>query len=211
MTIHDVTAENEAALTSQIVAEMRAGSLWGLAADSAYAICADAFSPRALRTIKEIRNKGEFVTPILIGREITLEGIADGITDEVRALIAAFWPGPLTLLATPHSGLAWEASRDAISIRMPADEFTRAVVYELGPMVAVGAARGTRPAPTTAIQAAEMWGSDVPNWVDRGPQDPEQVSTVIDIRGAKPNIVRLGALSKAQLREIAPSVTMIAN
>ena len=210
MSIHEITPENRDTLLAQVVAEMRAGSIWGLAADSAYALCADAFSPRGLRTIKEIRNKGEFVTPILIGREINLDGIVDGITDEVRELVKAFWPGPLTLLARPQASLAWEASRDAISIRMPADEFTRAVAYELGPMVAVGAARGTRPAPTTAIQAAETWGSDVPNWVDGGVQDASRVSTVIDIRGAKPNIVRLGALTKAELKAVAPGITMIA-
>jgi L-threonylcarbamoyladenylate synthase len=210
MTIHEVTEENQAELISRIVAEMRAGSIWGLGADSAYALCGDAFSPRALRTIIELRNKGEFVTPILIGREINLDGIVDGISDDVRALIKEFWPGPLTLLATPQPMLAWDATRDAISIRMPADDFTRAVAYELGPMVAVAASRGTRSAPTTAIQAAETWGSDVPNWVNRGELDSSLVSTVLDIRGTKPNIVRLGAISKAQLREVAPSVTMIA-
>jgi L-threonylcarbamoyladenylate synthase len=210
MTIHEVTEENQAELISRIVAEMRSGAIWGMGADSAYALCADAFSPRALASITQMRNKGEFVTPIFIGREINLDGLVDGVGDDVRALIKEFWPGPLTLLATPQPMLAWGASRDAISIRMPADEFTRAVAYELGPMVAVAASRGTRSAPTTVVQAAETWGSDVPNWVNRGELDSNLQSTVIDIRGAKPNIVRLGAISKAELRAVANTVTMIA-
>jgi tRNA A37 threonylcarbamoyladenosine synthetase subunit TsaC/SUA5/YrdC len=93
---------------------------------------------------------------------------------------------------------------------MPADDFTRAVAYELGPMVAVAASRGTRSAPTTVVQAAETWGSDVPNWVNRGELDSNLQSTVIDIRGTKPNIIRLGAISKAELRAVANTVTMIA-
>lgn len=202
--------ESRPDLATRALAGMRAGEVWGLNADSAYALCTDAFSPGGLNRIRSLKAQGELITPILIGRDANLDGIVAHIPDEMRALVAAFWPGPLTFLVTPQPSLAWAATREAISVRMPAAESTRQLCHELGPMVAVAAGRSGFSTPTTAAQAAAIWGSDVPNWVDSGPADPELLSTVVDFRGRKPNVVRLGSVSAAQLRAVVPGVTVIA-
>lgn len=205
MTIFPQTPE----LDERVLAGLRAGEVWGLNADSSYALCADAFSPLGVNRIRELKGRGELITPILIGREVNLDGIAEQVTEEMRRLIAAFWPGPLTLLLRPQPTLAWAATPSAISVRMPVYEHTRALCHELGPMVAVGAARGG-PAPTTVEQASALWGSDVRNWVDGGQANADDVSTVLDFRGPKPNIVRLGRLGAAELRAVVPGITMLA-
>lgn len=206
MTIH---ASGDAELTKRIVSELRAGKVWGLNADSSYALCADAFSAVGVKRIRDLKGRADLITPILIGRQANIEGIAAYPTNELRAMVEAFWPGPLTVVVHPTPSLAWSATPDAISIRMPMCESTREIAFELGPMVAVGAARGQHRAPTTAIQASEIWGSDVDDWLDAGMADPNQVSTIVDFRSATPNIVRLGALSAQQLREVVPGTTMI--
>jgi tRNA A37 threonylcarbamoyladenosine synthetase subunit TsaC/SUA5/YrdC len=56
-----------------------------------------------------------------------------------------------------------------------------------------------------------VWGSDVENWLDSGFAETDLLSTIIDFRSSKPNIVRLGALSSAQLRQVVPGISMIAD
>jgi tRNA A37 threonylcarbamoyladenosine synthetase subunit TsaC/SUA5/YrdC len=78
-------------------------------------------------------------------------------------------------------------------------------------MVAVAASRGSHAAPTTATQGSEIWGSDVPLWLNSGAAHSDLQSTVIDVRSDRPNIVRLGSLTASTLRGVVPGITMIAN
>ncbi len=203
-------ADARALGTRAAIAGMRAGEIWGLNSDSAYALATDAFSV-GVQKIVDLKKQEKFMTPILIGRKETLAGVVSKVTEEMQLLMDSFWPGPLSFIAKPNPTLAWSGSTDAITVRMPANESTLEVIGALGPTVAVAATRGGSKAPTSAIQAAELWGSDVENWLDSGLADSEQVSTIIDFRGTKPNIVRLGALSASKLRQVVPAISMIAD
>jgi L-threonylcarbamoyladenylate synthase len=202
--------EDRATATATVVSAMRAGEVIGLNADSSYALSTDAFSASGVAKIQRLKNRNDLITPILIGRTSVLDGILREVTAEMKTLMDAFWPGALTIIARPQPTLAWSASSDAISIRMPHDEWTREVVTEVGMVMAVAANRGAHSAPTTATQASEIWGSDVRHWLNSGPADSALVSTMIDFRDEKPNIVRLGSLSLTDVRAVLPSVTMIA-
>ena len=195
--------------TALALAGMRRGDVIGMNGDSAYVLACDAFSTRGVTAIHELKGRGDFATAVLIGREQTIDGIVENVTAEMRLLVEAFWPGPLTFLARPQRTLAWAANREAISVRLPANEWTREIAADLGPMVAVAASRGANKAPTSATQAAEMWGSDVPIWLASGMADPALQSTVLDCRGERLNIVRLGSLTASNLRQVVPSITMI--
>ena len=207
---HDDAASREEG-TAVALAGLRRGDVVGLHADSSYALAADAFSSRGVLTVQELKGRGDFATAILIGREMAVDGIVENVTEDMRKLMAAFWPGGLTFLARPQRTLAWAANRDSISVRLPSNEWTREIAAEIGPMVAVAASRGAHKAPTTATQAAEIWGSDVPHWLDAGMADFEKKSTVVDCRGDRLNIVRLGCLSASNLRQVVPGITMIAS
>ena len=196
--------------TRAAIAGMRAGEVWGINSDSSYALATDAFSIGVER-IRNLKKQEKFMTPILIGRPETLVGIVSKVTEEMQLLMEAFWPGPLSFIAKPNPTLAWSGSTDAITVRMPANEWTLEVISALGPTVAVAATRSGSKAPTSAMQGAEVWGSDVENWLDSGFANADLVSTIIDFRGSKPNIVRLGALSSAQLRQVVPGISMIAD
>lgn len=211
MTIWQFDEENREELLRRIVADLRAGEVWGLQADSAYALVADAFSFKGVRRIQELKQQKNLITPVLIGRAVTLQGLVASVTPSMQTLIDAYWPGPLTVVAKPNPSLAWAASVDAVSVRMPVNEDLRDLAWALGPIVAVGASRGSHPAPTTAAQAAEIWGSDVENWVDSGPANSEVASTVLDFRGRMPNVIRLGVLTAKEMRVHVPSITMLAN
>lgn len=203
-------ADSHAQGTRAAIAGMRAGEVWGLNSDSSYALMSDAFSIGVER-IRKLKKQENFMTPVLIGRAETLVGVVNKVTEEMQMLMDAFWPGPLSFIARPNQTLAWSGSNDAITVRMPSNEWTREVISSLGPTVAVAATRSGTKAPTSAIQAAELWGSDAENWLDSGLANLDQVSTIIDFRGSKPNIVRLGALSASKLRQVVPAISMIAD
>ena len=209
MTYHVIDDENREEITKQVVAELRAGEIWGLNADSAYSLVADAFHFKGVRALQELKGSRNLITPILIGRPTTLEGLVAEVTPSMKTLIDEFWPGPLTIVARPNPSLAWAASTDAISVRLPACEDTRELAWALGPMVAIAASRDQHPAPLTVSAAAGIWWGKVENWVDSGTADPAQVSTVVDFRGLMPNVIRLGAVSAKELRVHVPSVTML--
>ena len=210
MTLINSFEAEPGALRQQIVAGLRGeGQVWGLNADSAYALCADAFSIGGVAKVQELKGRKDLITPVLIGRDMTLAGLASHVTPEMRALAEAFWPGPLTFVVRPSSSLQWVGTSDAMSIRMPLDELTRSIAFDLGPMVAVGAARDGQPAPLTAEAGQELWPEGVESWVDSGPADPSRVSTVVDFRGALPNVMRLGCLDITALRTVVAGITMI--
>jgi tRNA threonylcarbamoyl adenosine modification protein (Sua5/YciO/YrdC/YwlC family) len=210
MNIREVSAiENIDEAISATVMSLRAGQIIGVNADSAYALLADAFSHTAVPRIQNLKKSHNFISPIMIGRAYTLQGLAE-VTPDMEKLIEAFWPGNLTLLLRPMQSLAWKASKDAISVRMPKDTFTLKLLEQLGPAFVVAANTSGRPVPTTAIQAAGNWGSEVKEWFDSGPIENPELSTIVDMRDGKANISRLGSLSLAEIRKVLPSVTMVA-
>jgi len=212
MTVFQAEDATERADGTQLaLAGMRRGDVFGLNADSAYALATDAFSLRGVQRIDVLKKNATFATPVLVGRPQMIEGIVADVTDDMRKLIDAFWPGRLTLLVRPSQTLAWGGNRGAIAVRMPTDEWTREIAGEIGALVAVAASRGAHKVPTTATQAAEIWGSEVPHWLASGSADPELLSTVIDFRGSRPNITRLGTLTASNIRGVLPTVTMIAH
>lgn len=210
MNIIDVSnIENIDEVIAKTVLSLRAGEIIGVNADSSYALLADAFSHTAVPRIQNLKKSAGFISPIMIGRAYTLQGLAD-VTPDMEVLIDAFWPGNLTLLLKPMPSLLWKASKDAISVRIPSDHFTLKLLENLGPAYVVSANAPGRKQPTTAAQAANTWGSDVKEWFDTGAILKPEPSTIIDMRDGKANITRLGSLSLAEIRKVLPSVTMVA-
>ncbi|MFZ9309711.1 MAG: L-threonylcarbamoyladenylate synthase [Candidatus Nanopelagicales bacterium] len=210
MNITDVNnVENIDEVIAKTVLSLRAGEIIGVNADSSYALLADAFSHTAVPRIQNLKKSEGFVSPIMVGRAYTVQGLAE-VTSDMQLLMDAFWPGNLTLLLKPMPSLSWKASKDAISVRMPRDHFTLKLLENLGPAYVVSANAPGRNQPTTAAQAANIWGSDVKEWFDTGVIEKPEPSTIIDMRDVKANITRLGSLSLAEIRKVLPSVTMVA-
>lgn len=211
MTIHRLADEVESELIPRIVGDLRGGRIWGLPADSSYALVADAFNIGAVQKIDALKGRTGLMSPILIGRLQNLDGIVAAVTDSMRKLAEAFWPGPLTVVVRPTPSLIWAASSDAITVRMPANAATRQVAWELGPLFGISAARADATPPLTADAGAQLWGSSVSDWLDAGPADPAQLSTVVDLRGAEPAIIRPGALSQAEIQAVLPDIGIAAD
>ena len=114
--------EREAAIEAASLAVQR-GHLVVLPTDTVYGIGADAFDPAAVRSLLAAKGRGrEMPPPVLVSAATTIDALAVSIPGYARALIDAFWPGPLTLVCHQQTSLQWDLgdTRGTVAIRMPA-------------------------------------------------------------------------------------------
>jgi L-threonylcarbamoyladenylate synthase len=201
--------EREAALEAACLAVQR-GELVILPTDTVYGIGADAFDPAAVRALLGAKGRGrEMPPPVLVSAATTIDALAVKVPGYARALIEAFWPGPLTLVCHQQSSLQWDLgdTRGTVAVRMPDLEITRDLLERTGPLAVSSANKTGMPAATDADQAEEMLGDDVAVIIDAGPVGLEgspggAASTIVDVTGTQGRVLRRGALSLERLNEV---------
>jgi L-threonylcarbamoyladenylate synthase len=190
------------------LAAVRRGDLVLIPTEAVYAIATDAFSRRGVAAMRDAKGYDEQVPlPVMVGARSTVGGIAARITDDARALMDAFWPGPLTLLMAPQSTLAWDLPPDApLAVRMPMHPVALALLDRAGPLAVTTANQPGLPAPADVDDALEQVGDDVSLALDAGDlsEGPSLPSTVVDVTGAVPRVVRAGEVPIDRLRRVVP-------
>ena len=209
----DVGTEPSAARTRGVTAAaaaIRRGELVVLPTESVYGVAADPFSPRGIDALRELKGRGAtFPIGVLVGAIRTVDGLATGLGSDGRALIDAFWPGPLTLIVREQPTLAWDlgGSSGTISLRMPLHPVALDVLAATGPLAVTSANRAGDPMPRTCDEAEERLGDDVALYLDAGPSAEGQPSTIVDISGDVPLLLREGAFDLEALRAVCPDIT----
>ncbi|MFA6574941.1 MAG: L-threonylcarbamoyladenylate synthase [Nocardioides sp.] len=186
------------------------GELVVVPTDTVYGVAADAFDPAAVRALLDAKGRGrEMPPPVLVSSATTIDALAVRVPGYARALIEAFWPGPLTLVCHQQQSLQWDLgdTRGTVAVRMPDHDVAREVLERTGPLAVSSANRTGMPAATDAAQAEEMLGDDVAVIIDAGPvgqgESPGgEASTIVDVTGTQGRILRRGALSLEQLNEV---------
>ncbi len=190
-------------------AAVRRGELIVLPTESVYGLAADPFSPRAMEALREAKGRGEGLpVGVLVGGSRTVDGLASGITAEGRALIEAFWPGPLTLVVREQPTLAWNITgiSGSVSLRMPVHPVALAVLAATGPLAVTSAQRAGGAPPRTCAEAESHLGDGVALYLDAGPTQAEAPSSIIDLTVDPPVLLREGAFSLDSLRELCPDL-----
>jgi L-threonylcarbamoyladenylate synthase len=188
-------------------AAVRRGELIVLPTEAAYGLAADAFSPRGLERLRSAKGRGpELAIPVLVASVRMAEGIVTGLTDTARALIDAFWPGPLTLVTRPQPTLAWGMAGDTLQVRMPLHPLALAVITTTGPLAVSTANIAGAPAPRSIVDAQAQLGDDVTVYLDAGPTVHTQTSSVVDVTGGIPVLLRAGGYDVATLRRACPEL-----
>lgn len=193
----------EAAVEAATLA-VRRGDLVVLPTDTVYGVGADAFAPAAVARLLAAKGRGrEMPPPVLVATRATLHALATDIPRWVQPLVDAFWPGPLTLVCRDQPSLQWDLgdTRGTVAVRMPDHSVALAVLERTGPMAVSSANTTGRPAAGDADQAEAMLGEKVAVYVDAGPTEGREPSTIIDATGDQPRLLRLGALSVEQIDE----------
>jgi L-threonylcarbamoyladenylate synthase len=196
--------EVESAITAAALAIQR-GGLVVLPTDTVYGVGADAFDHDAVKALLEAKGRGrDMPPPVLISSATTLSALTTGVPEYVELLTDAFWPGPLTLVCTQQVSLTWDLgeTRGTVAIRMPDHEIALALLERTGPMAVSSANLSGLPAATGAAEADGMLGDTVEVVLDAGPSPKGEASTILDVRRATPRVLRVGALSVADLNEV---------
>jgi tRNA threonylcarbamoyl adenosine modification protein (Sua5/YciO/YrdC/YwlC family) len=180
-----------------------------LPTDTVYGVGADAFSGPAVGALLTAKGRGrDMPVPVLVGSWLAVEGLVDELDDRARALVRAFWPGGLTLVVRHSPGLAWDLgeTRGTVAVRMPLHPVAVELLAETGPLAVSSANRTGRPPATTASDALAQLGGDVAVYLDGGPCADSVPSTIVDLTGDRPRVLRVGAVDVAAVREVVPEL-----
>ena len=190
-------------------AAIRRGELVVLPTDTVYGVAADAFSPNAVNLLLATKGRGrDMPVPVLVSSRSMLDAVVVEVTDAAAKLVDAFWPGALTLVLreTPH--LAWDLgeARGTVAVRMPDLALATALIEQTGPLAVSSANRSGQPPATTMVEARLQLGASIAVYLDGGPSGPPVPSSIIDLTGATPRLLRAGALDVEELRAVVPDL-----
>lgn len=189
---------------------LRAGKLVAFPTETVYGLGALALDPEAVRGI--FAAKGRPAKNPLIVHVATSEQakeVAAGWPEEAQALAERFWPGPLTLVLPKAAGLPPEVTGglEAVGIRVPAHPVALELIRAVGaPLAAPSANRYTEVSPTSAAHVERSLGGRIHAILDGGETTVGIESTVLDLSGDTPTLLRPGAVAVSELEEVIGSV-----
>jgi len=182
------------------------GDLVVLPTDTVYGVGADAFSPAAVRRLLAAKGRGrEMPPPVLVGSVRAATALIDDLGEDGQKLIGEFWPGALTIVCRAARTLNWDLgdTKGTVAVRMPENAVALDLLRETGPMAVSSANLTGSAAATTAEQAREQLGESVAVYLDGGTAPGGVASTIVDLTGVAPRLLRRGAISVGRLREVA--------
>jgi L-threonylcarbamoyladenylate synthase len=182
------------------------GGLVVLPTDTVYGIGADAFRAAAVERLLAAKGRGrQMPPPVLVGSVRAAEALADDLGPYGRSLIDEFWPGGLTLICRARLSLKWDLgdSKGTVALRMPDHPVALELLQQTGPMAVSSANITGAQAATTAADAREQLGDQVAIYLDAGVSAVGTASTIVDLTGDMPRMLRSGAVPIGRLREVA--------
>ena len=191
------------------VEAVKSGEVVVMPTDTVYGIGADAFTPHAITALHHARSvTNQVPPPVLVGSRHTLDGLVYSLPRAARELADAFWPGALTLYVEHSPSLQWDLGDTGgrVAVRMPLHPVALEVLREVGPMAVTTANKVGRPAPSTAEEAREQLEYSVRVYLEAGPALDPAPSTIIDVTGDVPRVLRAGAIPLEKLRDVVPEL-----
>jgi L-threonylcarbamoyladenylate synthase len=181
---------------------LRAGELVAFPTETVYGLGADARNPLAIAKIFAAKGRpADHPLIVHLPDAAHLERWAVDIPETARKLAAAFWPGPLTLILKRHPSVqdAVTGGQDTVGLRVPNHPLALQLLREFGGangggLAAPSANRFGHVSPTTAEHVREELGDAVTMILDGGPCAVGIESTILDLSGGEPRILRPGML-----------------
>lgn len=192
-------------------AALAAGELVAFPTETVYGLGADGTNPRAVTNIYRVKGRPPDNPLILhVMDAAAAQEVARVWPADARRLADRFWPGPLTLVvpARPTVPRVVRGGLDTVAVRCPSHPVARRLLAAAGmPVAAPSANRSGRPSPTTADAVAHaLGGADVPDvvvWLlDGGPSAIGVESTVVDVSGGRPVLLRPGGLPRPAIEDL---------
>ncbi len=184
---------------------VKSGGLVVLPTDTVYGIGVDAFDSGAVARLLAAKGRGrDMPVGVLVGSWHTIEGLVYSLSDVARELIRAFWPGAVSLVVEQAPSLQWDLgdARGTVMVRMPLHRVAIDLLRQTGPMAVSSANVSGQPPAATAQEAQRQLGDLVDVYLDSGPAAQQSASTIVDLTGPGPRIVREGPVSVAAIAAV---------
>jgi tRNA threonylcarbamoyl adenosine modification protein (Sua5/YciO/YrdC/YwlC family) len=148
--------------------------------------------------------------PVLVGSVRAAAALTESLGAFGQDLIDEFWPGPLTLVFRASPTLAWDLgdTLGTVAVRMPLHPVALDLLRRTGPMAVSSANKHGQPAAITADEAQAQLGADVEVYLDGGACAENVPSTILDLTGTVPRMLRAGAVSVDALRKVIPVIDL---
>ena len=191
---------------SRAAGVLRRGGLVAFPTETVYGLGASVFNRRAVGRIFEVKGRpADNPLIVHVSSRAMLDGVVRDVPDTASRLMEAFWPGPLTLVLRRSRRVPGivSAGLDTVAVRVPADPVALQLIRLTGqPIAAPSANRSGRPSPTTAEHVMRDLGAVVNLVIDGGPTPIGVESTVVDVTGAVPVLLRPGGISKEAIEQV---------
>lgn len=191
----------------RIAAEaLRRGELVVLPTDTVYGLAADAFSPEGTRAVFAAKQRGRNLPlPVLVRSPKQVNGLVTAVPEVVERIMAAYWPGPLTIVVRADPNLSWDLGDNdgTVAVRMPLDELCLDVIRAVGPLAVTSANLSGQPPATDVATAQRGLGETVAFYLDDGPRRTVRPSTIVDLTRTEPAILREGAVPESEVLAVA--------
>jgi len=188
-------------------AALRRGELVVLPTDTVYGIAAEAFDPVAVDGLLKAKGRGrDMPPPVLVGTVRAAMALVMDLADTGKDLIDEFWPGGLTIVCRSSPTLVWDLgeTKGTVAVRMPLHHVALDLLKKTGPLAVSSANVSGQPPATTVDEAMEQLGTSVSVYLDAGPCPGDLPSTIVDLTGSVPRLLRPGVISVDRLRDVIP-------
>ncbi len=192
------------------IAILRQGGLVAYPTDTVYGLGASASLPQAIERIYAVKERPRNLPlPLLLADISQITEVAESVPTIAWSLIHTFLPGALTLVVYKSSSVPdiITGGGTTVAIRVPAHPVPIALIEGLGvPIVGTSANISGRPSPLTAEEVHSQLGDRVDLIIDGGRCPGGKESTVVDVTGETPVILREGAISREELKRVCEGV-----
>jgi L-threonylcarbamoyladenylate synthase len=190
-------------------AALRRGQLVVMPTDTVYGVAAEAFDPVAVDRLLAAKGRGrDMPPPVLVGTVRAAIALIQELGEMGKDLVDEFWPGGLTLIFRSSPTLVWDIgeTQGTVAVRMPLHAVALGLLKKTGPLAVSSANYSGQPPATTADAAVEQLGESVAVYLDGGPCQDDVPSTIVDLTGSVPKLLRPGVIPPDRLREVVPLV-----
>ncbi len=185
---------------------VRAGGVVAFPTETVYGLAANAYDPSAVRAVFAAKGR-PMDNPLIVhlADKKLIPTVTSGFDEKYNALVNAFMPGPLTLVVPRREDIPDEvtAGLDTVGVRVPSDPVCSAFLAACGvPVAAPSANLSTRISPTSARHVYEDMKGRIPLIIDGGESKVGIESTVLDVTGDTPVILRPGAVTAEMIASV---------
>jgi len=198
-------------LSSQVVLQvdraieiLKAGGIVAFPTDTVYGLGGDAFNIEVAERIFRVKQRPcHLPLPVLLADSTQVASVVDSVSGIARFLMKHFWPGGLTLVLLKKDSLPdiITAGSNKVAIRIPDHVVPLTLIRGLGaPIIGTSANISDKPSPVTTEEVEQQLGSQVDLIIDMGKCPGGLESTIVDVTGETPVILRHGVIPEKEIK-----------